>query len=258
LEKDRYDVFLSHASSDKPVVEELARLLTLRGLRPWLDKWDLVPGEPWQEAIEKALADCPACAVCIGAGGFGGWQTEEMNGAIQLQVGRERRRVIPVLLPGAERGERSALPLFLQGRTWVDFHGSLNEERVLRRLVRGIRGERPGPDSEDAVAEGICPYWGLDYFDVGDSAFFHGREDLTGSSPSSVPRTSTTASSPSWDLRGAARARSPAPVCSAPSSTARSRGATSGASPSAGRGSSRSRAWRWRSARTIPRPRSAT
>jgi WD40 repeat protein len=180
LEKDRYDVFLSHTTPDKPVVEELARLLTLRGIRPWLDKWDLVPGEPWQEAIEKALADCPACAVCIGAGGFGGWQTEEMNGAIQLQVGRERRRVIPVLLPGAERGERSALPLFLQGRTWVDFHGSLNEERVLRRLVRGIRGERPGPDSEDAVAEGVCPYWGLDYFDVGDSAFFHGREDLTG------------------------------------------------------------------------------
>ncbi len=180
MEKDRYDVFLSHATPDKPVVEELARLLTLRGLRPWLDKWDLVPGEPWQEAIEKALAECPACAVCIGAGGFGGWQTEEMNGAIQLQVGRERRRVIPVLLPGAERGERSALPLFLQGRTWVDFHGSLNEERVLRRLVRGIRGERPGPDSEDAVAEGVCPYWGLDYFDVGDSAFFHGREDLTG------------------------------------------------------------------------------
>ena len=51
---------------------------------------------------------------------------------------------------------------------------------MLRRLVRGIRGERPGPDAEDAVAEGVCPYWGLDYFDVGDSAFFHGREDLTG------------------------------------------------------------------------------
>jgi WD40 repeat protein len=180
LEKDRYDVFLSHATPDKPVVEELARLLTLHGLRPWLDKWDLVPGEPWQEAIEKALAECPACAVCIGASGFGGWQTEEMNAAIQLQVGKKRGRVIPVLLPGAERGERSALPLFLQGRTWVDFHGSLNEERVLRRLVRGIRGERPGPDAEDAVAEGVCPYWGLDYFDVGDSAFFHGREDLTG------------------------------------------------------------------------------
>jgi len=44
----RYDVFLSHNSADKPAVEELARRLVKEGIQPWLDKWNLIPGEPWQ------------------------------------------------------------------------------------------------------------------------------------------------------------------------------------------------------------------
>ena len=58
-----YDVFLSHNSADKPAVEELARWLIKAGIQPWLDKWNLIPGEPWQEAIEEALNACAACAV---------------------------------------------------------------------------------------------------------------------------------------------------------------------------------------------------
>jgi hypothetical protein len=30
--------------------------LKSKGVKPWLDKWNLVPGEPWQPEIEK----CPA------------------------------------------------------------------------------------------------------------------------------------------------------------------------------------------------------
>src|SRR3954462_8692041 len=98
----QYDVFLSHASSDKPLVEELARRLARENLKPWLDKWNLIPGEPWQPAIEAALADCAACAGVIGPSGIGAWHREEMGVAIDRRVGdRERAfRVVPVLLPG--------------------------------------------------------------------------------------------------------------------------------------------------------------
>ena len=52
-----YDVFLSYCSSDKQHVETLAaRLKDEAGLNPFLDKWHLVPGEPWQERLEAALA----------------------------------------------------------------------------------------------------------------------------------------------------------------------------------------------------------
>jgi hypothetical protein len=109
-EEARYDVFLSHNSADKPAVEELARQLVKAGIQPWLDTWNLIPGEPFQEAIEEALDRCATCGVFVGPSGTGPWQNEEMRAAIQRRV-EERRagecpfRVIPVLLPGAERGE---------------------------------------------------------------------------------------------------------------------------------------------------------
>ncbi len=182
MEKARFDVFLSHATPDKPAVEELARLLKKRGFEPWLDKWNLIPGEPWQEAIEKALEDCAACAVCLGPSGTGPWQNEEMRAAIDRRVsgGQGRFRVIPVLLPRAERGEPSRLPAFLRATTWVEFRETLDDEKALHRLDCGIRGVPPGSDPGEAVAEGACPYRGLQVFDVGDALFFFGREALTG------------------------------------------------------------------------------
>ena len=54
----KFHVFLSHNSVDKPAVEELAVRLKHEGIEPWLDKWNLVPGDAWQPAIERALGDC--------------------------------------------------------------------------------------------------------------------------------------------------------------------------------------------------------
>src|SRR4051812_29955514 len=96
----RFDVFLSHQSGDKPWVEELARRLEMAGLRPFLDKWHLVPGDPWQEALERALEESAACAVFLGATGLGPWENEEMRSALDAAVLHPAFRVIPVLLQG--------------------------------------------------------------------------------------------------------------------------------------------------------------
>jgi TIR domain-containing protein len=164
MERARYDVFLSHATPDKPVVEELARILRMQGIEPWLDVWNLIPGEPWQEAIEEALESCASCAVCIGPSGTGPWQNEEMRAAIERRVSGkgEPFRVIPVLLPNSMRGEPSRLPSFLRSTTWVEFRETLNDEKVLHRLMAGIRGFQPGPGPGQAVAEGAQPYRGLE------------------------------------------------------------------------------------------------
>src|SRR5947207_15940882 len=95
-----YHVFLSHRSDDKPMVEEIAVRLRRSGIEPCLDKWNLIPGEAWQPAIERALDACATCAVFIGTGGFGPWQNEEMRAAINRRVLDDKGafRVIPVLL----------------------------------------------------------------------------------------------------------------------------------------------------------------
>jgi WD40 repeat protein len=176
------DVFLSHSSPDKPAVKLLGlRLKQEWGLKTWLDEWNLIPGEPWQAAIEKALADCATCAVFIGPAASGPWQNEEMRAAIDRQV-RESQggfRVIPVLLPGARRPERSRLPAFLEARTWVEFRDKLDDDEAFHRLVCGITGKEPGLRGDAETYEGQCPYRGLEAFDADHARFFFGREALT-------------------------------------------------------------------------------
>jgi hypothetical protein len=175
-----FAVFLSHSSADKPAVEELARRLAREGIQAWFDKWNLIPGAPWQPAIEQALAQSDTCAVFIGPGGLGPWQNEEMRAAIARHVGDcdKHFRVIPVLLPAAERPERSSLPTFLTAATWVEFRDSLDDANAFHRLVCGVRGVEPGAGPGQGIYEGQCPYRGLRFFDVSDAPFFFGREAL--------------------------------------------------------------------------------
>jgi hypothetical protein len=134
-----FDVFLSHNGRDKPAVRELAAALRTRGLRPWLDEDELVPGRPWQEALEEIIARARTAAVLTGPDGLGPWEEMEMRACLAQFVER-RKPVIPVLLPGSPA--RPNLPLFLTQFTWVDLR-----ERVtgpgLDRLVWGVTGTKP-------------------------------------------------------------------------------------------------------------------
>ncbi|MHC4244526.1 MAG: toll/interleukin-1 receptor domain-containing protein, partial [Planctomycetota bacterium] len=181
MSNDQYHTFLSYNREDKAIVEELAHRLKQAGIRVWLDKWNLMPGTSWQPAIEEALAVCNTCTVCIGPSGLGPWQNEEMRAAIRRRVNDKSGefRVIPVLLPGTQRPERSRLPTFLSGTTWVEFRNSLDEEDAFRGLVWGIKGTKPKLDSEQVLYEGVCPYRGLQTFQTEHTAFFFGREALT-------------------------------------------------------------------------------
>jgi hypothetical protein len=142
--KADFDVFLSHNSKDKPTVEVLAAKLTEANMRPFVDKWCLIPGEPWQDELEDALLMSASCAVCIGQNKLGPWAHEEMRAALSLAVQERSIRVIPVLLPGASPEALKSLPLFLQSRTCVDLRGGVEDERNFRRLLAGIVGRQPG------------------------------------------------------------------------------------------------------------------
>src|SRR5438067_1616607 len=94
---ERYHAFLSHNGKDKPAVETLADELGKRGVSCWLDKWNLIPGDPWQGALELALTQCDTCVVFFGPNGLGPWHNEEMRLALQRRAGAKERklRVLP-------------------------------------------------------------------------------------------------------------------------------------------------------------------
>jgi hypothetical protein len=142
--KMTHDVFLSYNSNDKDAVERLAiRLEDEVGLSVFLDKWNLIPGDPWQEDLEEALGHSQTIAVFLGASGISPWHNEEMRVALSTRVKDHTRRVIPVLLPGTEMPEKYEIPKFLERMTWVDFRNDLDDEETFSRFVAGIKGRPP-------------------------------------------------------------------------------------------------------------------
>ena len=134
----RFDVFLCHNSADKPAVKAIARALRGRGVLPWLDEWELPPGQPWQPLLEKQIGQIRSAAVFVGLAGVGPWQEQEIYGFLREFVAR-RSAVIPVLLDNAPSAP--ALPIFLRAMTYVDFR--LREPDPMVRLEWGITGVRP-------------------------------------------------------------------------------------------------------------------
>jgi hypothetical protein len=147
---DSFDVFLSHAHADAEIVEHLGVKLTNKAnLSVWLDKWVLVPGEHWQQAMAKGLDQAKTCAICISKNTPTGWFREEIERALNRQTKDPSFRVIPVILPD---GDRAIVDNFLELRTWVDFKSGIDDGYALHVLLSGIFGKAPGryvPDERE-------------------------------------------------------------------------------------------------------------
>lgn len=145
----RFDVFISHNGKEKTLALEFSGKLRDRGLRVWLDVWELRPGLSWQQGMLEGLAASDSCAVLIGSSGYGGWHRREIEVALQQQ-GRDYP-VIPVLLPGSP--DREEIDAFLASLTWVDFRQGIEDPDALDRVVWGITGRRPSHPGATKLAE---------------------------------------------------------------------------------------------------------
>ena len=172
--QDRYDVFVSYNSNDQAFVTSLAKWLQDQRVNVFLDRWHLVPGQPWPEHLRTVLSSCAAVAVCIGPEEMGPWQLREMYFALERQNREPGFPVIPLLLPNANP------PLdFLSQNMWVDFRVGLDDQMALSVLLAAIRRETLDPALQQRMQESVdsvCPYRGLHFFREQDAAFFFGRD----------------------------------------------------------------------------------
>ena len=175
-ETNQYDVFLSHNSADKEAVENIAQRLRQEAkLQPFLDKWHLIPGEPWQEGLEEALDQSRTCVVFLGPSELGPWENEEIRDALDQRVRNQSFRVIPVLLPGADPKDKTTLPRFLRRLVWVDFRQGLEDTEAFHRLICGIKGIAPEPVKSKDTHKSILPIWNVPYR---QNPYFIGRKEL--------------------------------------------------------------------------------
>ena len=181
MNPDEYDVFLSYNGDDEAAVEGLARRLRDAGLRVFA-LWHLVPGTYRLKGREEALQRSQSCAILLGPAGRGPWQDEEMFMALQLAVEKRGCRVIPVLLPGADRADANTLPLFLSIRTWVDFRLGLEDAAAFHRLCCGVMGTLPGDvggavDIDPDAIPAVHPLPPGSVMSISPNPHFTGREE---------------------------------------------------------------------------------
>ena len=172
------DVFMVYNKQDKSLAEYLAFKLSTVGLVAFLETSHLIPGEPRQEGIEAALADCKSCAILIGASPPDSLENELIRVALEKRWTPDgaKYRIIPVFLPNADLSLRNTLPKFLTLNTEVTFENTLDDVRAFDALVSGIRGIEPRPPIRYESKE--IPYRGLNAFEVTDADVFFGRERI--------------------------------------------------------------------------------
>ncbi|MBC1197433.1 SUMF1/EgtB/PvdO family nonheme iron enzyme [Microcystis aeruginosa BLCCF158] len=93
MKKSEIQIFLAHASEDKPAVLALYNRLKQAGYKPWLDKKDLIPGQIWRDEIPKAIKASQIFLACLSA------KSANKQGYIQREL-RIALDTLGEMLPG--------------------------------------------------------------------------------------------------------------------------------------------------------------
>jgi hypothetical protein len=96
-EPQTWDVFLSHASEDKPYLEELHRTLVAAGVHVWMDKAVLRWGDSLRSRIDDGLKRSRFVIVVLSKAflNLKKWTEYELNSAFALETVNEKR-ILPL------------------------------------------------------------------------------------------------------------------------------------------------------------------
>lgn len=136
-----FDVFLSHASVDKTVVEQIAEALLERyGLHCWIDVWTIPAAADWEREIDAGLRACRACLVVLGPNGWGPFHLREARMAWAMHESRSDFVVVPVTLPGVKEEDLSTMPSLFDRRQRIEYEARVEVE-ALERIAKSVRAE---------------------------------------------------------------------------------------------------------------------
>ncbi|MEK6754367.1 MAG: TIR domain-containing protein [Chloroflexota bacterium] len=131
-------VFLSHASSDKPIVRDLYQRLALENwIDPWLDEEKLLPGQEWDMEIRKAVESAHAVIICLSSKSVSkeGYIQKELQISLEAALERPEGKVfiLPLRLDDCE------VPRRIQLWQYADYFPKERREKTYMKLLQSLR-----------------------------------------------------------------------------------------------------------------------
>jgi formylglycine-generating enzyme required for sulfatase activity len=153
-------IFLCHAKEDKARVVELYHQLKAAGYSPWLDKYDLLPGQDWRQVIRKIITNPHnLVVVCLSCNSTTERGVVQQEIAWALDVLDKMPEGSIYLIPA--RLEPCEVPDRLSHLHWVDLFESDGFEYLVRSLDFEIGHRkataRPEPIRQAVQAESGKP-----------------------------------------------------------------------------------------------------
>jgi tetratricopeptide (TPR) repeat protein len=160
-------VFCSHRWKDKPRVKEVALQLAAAGIDPWVDEWEIRPGDDFVALINRGLESCDAGLIFFSNEVEGGKWVQAEIGALTVQAVEDGKPLIPVLLdPGVPippllrprsrlgSGQIEQLIDAIYGRTGKPAVAPPRVEVTRRRFIVRLRKAGAGQVAVAAEADG--------------------------------------------------------------------------------------------------------
>jgi TIR domain len=119
------NLFISHASKDKPFVRKLATALLSEGFPVWLDSWSLTLGDSLLDKIYEGIEKSSMVILVISQHAIeSGWVNRELNAALEKEKQAGRKFVIPIKIDSCDA------PLKIADRLYADFSSSFGASLI--------------------------------------------------------------------------------------------------------------------------------
>ncbi len=189
-----HDIFICHASEDKPFVRRLARALRAHGVRAWVDEYEMRPGDSIHGKIGDAILQSGYMLVLLSRRSKNkAWVKREISAGLAEELKRRKVFVLPALIDIRPDG----LSPLLADKLAVDFRSGFQNgvSHILARLGHSSwRQRRDKPTESDVQSAYLRLPSRLRFFLLGESL------SVARHSPASNPTFTTMFLSP--DERG--------------------------------------------------------
>ena len=160
---DSTKAFVSYSRDDLDFVLRLCQDLRQAGAAIWLDKLDITPGEEWDLAVERGLAECGRMLVVLSPRSVASQNVlDEVGFALT-----KKKVVVPVLFQDCE------IPYRLSRLQYVDVRS--NYEGALRELLSALQDTKEARTGDvstrDAALASGAQWVSTDYPTISDNRF---------------------------------------------------------------------------------------